>query len=291
VRRIFVAMRDVGLLLKFRLAFTVVFSAAAGYLLGAPAFVWSEFLLLTLGGFAIVGSSNAFNQIWEIERDAVMERTKNRPLPSGRMKKPEAYAWAFTLGVAGTIALGYLNVATAAFGLLSLLIYVLAYTPMKAHSPWAVLVGAFPGAIPFLLGWVAVTGDFGIEAGTLFAIQFIWQFPHFWAIAWVGYMDYAKAGYYLLPTGQKDRTATFLSVVYTIWMLLVSIMPAFGITGALTLSLPATAVVLILGLDVLIHAWKHHQGPDDGSARKLMFATIRYLPLLQLTYVIDHYLA
>jgi protoheme IX farnesyltransferase len=253
--------------------------------------VWSEFLLLTLGGFAIVGSSNAFNQIWEIERDAVMERTKNRPLPSGRMKKPEAYAWAFTLGVAGTIALGYLNVATAAFGLLSLLIYVLAYTPMKAHSPWAVLVGAFPGAIPFLLGWVAVTGDFGIESGTLFAIQFIWQFPHFWAIAWVGYMDYAKAGYYLLPTGQKDRTATFLSVVYTIWMLLVSIMPAFGITGALTLSLPATAVVLILGLDVLIHAWKHHQGPDDGSARKLMFATIRYLPLLQLTYVIDHYLA
>jgi len=284
-------MRDVGLLLKFRLAFTVVFSAAAGYLLGAPAFEWSEFLLLTLGGFAIVGSSNAFNQIWEIERDAVMERTKNRPLPSGRMKKPEAYAWAFTLGVAGTIALGYLNVATAAFGLLSLLIYVLAYTPMKAHSPWAVLVGAFPGAIPFLLGWVAVTGDFGIESGTLFAIQFIWQFPHFWAIAWVGYMDYAKAGYYLLPTGQKDRTATFLSVVYTIWMLLVSIMPAFGITGALTLSLPATAVVLILGLDVLFHAWKHHQGPDDGSARKLMFATIRYLPLLQLTYVIDHFLA
>ena len=291
MRRIFVAMRDVGLLLKFRLAFTVVFSAAAGYLLGAPAFEWSEFLLLTLGGFAIVGSSNAFNQIWEIERDAVMERTKNRPLPSGRMKKPEAYAWAFTLGVAGTIALGYLNVATAAFGLLSLLIYVLAYTPMKAHSPWAVLVGAFPGAIPFLLGWVAVTGDFGIESGTLFAIQFIWQFPHFWAIAWVGYMDYAKAGYYLLPTGQKDRTATFLSVVYTIWMLLVSIMPAFGITGALTLSLPATAVVLILGLDVLFHAWKHHQGPDDGSARKLMFATIRYLPLLQLTYVIDHFLA
>ena len=291
MRRIFVAMRDVGLLLKFRLAFTVVFSAAAGYLLGAPAFVWSEFLLLTLGGFAIVGSSNAFNQIWEIERDAVMERTKNRPLPSGRMKKPEAYAWAFTLGVAGTIALGYLNVATAAFGLLSLLIYVLAYTPMKAHSPWAVLVGAFPGAIPFLLGWVAVTGDFGIESGTLFAIQFIWQFQHFWAIAWVGYMDYAKAGYYLLPTGQKDRTATFLSVVYTIWMLLVSIMPAFGITGAFTLSLPATAVVFILGLDVLFHAWKHHQGPDDGSARKLMFATIRYLPLLQLTYVIDHYLA
>ena len=291
MRRIFAAMRDVGLLLKFRLAFTVVFSAAAGYLLGAPVFVWSEFLLLTLGGFAIVGSSNAFNQIWEIERDSVMERTKNRPLPSGRMKKPEAYAWAIALGIAGTIALGYLNVATAAFGLLSLLIYVLAYTPMKAHSPWAVLVGAFPGAIPFLLGWVAVTGDFGIESGTLFAIQFIWQFPHFWAIAWLGYADYAKAGYYLLPTGQKDRTVTFMSVVYTVWMILASIMPAFGVTGALVLSLPAAILVLILGMDVLLHAWRHHQSPSDGTARKLMFATIRYLPLLQITYVVDHFLA
>ncbi len=284
-------MRDIGLLLKFRLAFTVVFSAAAGYLLGAPVFVWSEFLLLTLGGFAIVGSSNAFNQIWEIEQDAVMERTKNRPLPSGRMNKAEAYAWAIALGAVGTLALGYLNVATAAFGLFSLLVYVLAYTPMKAHSPWAVLVGAFPGAIPFLLGWVAVTGDFGIESGTLFAIQFIWQFPHFWAIAWVGYSDYAKAGYYLLPTGQKDRTATFLSLVYTVWMMLVSVIPVFGFTGALTLSIPAVSVVLILGLDVLWHAWAHHQSPTDGTARKLMFATIRYLPLVQITYVVDHFLA
>lgn len=290
-RRIFAAMRDVGLLLKFRLAFTVVFSAAAGYLLGAPSFVVSDFLLLTLGGFAIVGSSNAFNQIWEIERDAVMERTKNRPLPSGRMKKSEAYLWAFGLGVAGTVGLGYLNVATAAFGLLSLLIYVLAYTPMKAHSPWAVLIGAFPGAIPFLLGWVAVTGDFGIEAGTLFALQFIWQFPHFWAIAWVGYDDYAKAGYYLLPTRKKDRTATQVSIVYTLWMLFVSVLPAFGITGALTLSWPAALVVLVLGLDVLWAAWKHHRSPSDDAARKLMFATIRYLPMVQITYVANHYLA
>jgi heme o synthase len=284
-------MRDVGLLLKFRLAFTVVFSAAAGYMLGAPVFYLSEFLLLTLVGFAIVGSSNAFNQIWEIERDAVMERTKNRPLPAGRMKKAEAYAWAIGLGIAGTVSLGYLNVVTAAFGLLSLLLYVLVYTPMKAHSPWAVLIGAFPGAIPFLLGWVAVTGDFGVEAGTLFALQFIWQFPHFWAIAWVGYEDYARAGYYLLPTRQKDRTATFVSVVYTIWMILVSVLPAFGVTGTLTLSLPAAVVVLLLGADVFRCAWSHHRNPSDIAAKKLMFATIRYLPLVQITYVIDHTLA
>lgn len=283
-------MGDVGLLLKFRLAFTVVFSAAAGYLLGAPSVIWIDFLLLVLGGFAIVGSSNAFNQIWEIQRDAVMDRTKNRPLPSGRMKKSEAYFWAISLGITGTIALGYLNVVTAFYGLLSLLVYVFAYTPMKAISPLAVLVGAFPGAIPFLLGWVAATGSFGIEAGTLFALQFIWQFPHFWAIAWVGYDDYAKAGYYLLPARRKDRTATQISLVYSLWMMLVSILPSFGVTGNLTLSPVATGVVLLLGIDVLWAAWKHHQSPSDGAARKLMFATIRYLPMVQFTYVIDHFL-
>jgi len=283
-------MRDVGILLKFRLAFTVVFSAVAGYLLGAPSFILSDFLLLTLGGFAIVGSSNAFNQIWEIEKDAVMARTKDRPLPAGRMKKVEAHLWAFSLGISGTLALGYLNVVTAAFGLLSLLIYVLVYTPMKARSPWAVLVGAVPGAIPFLLGWVSVTGDFGVEPGTLFALQFIWQFPHFWAIAWLGYEEYAKAGYYLLPNRRKDRTATQLSLVYTLWMLFVSILPAFGITGALTLSIPAAVIVIVFGMDVLYHAWTHHKNPSDSAARKLMFATIRYLPMVQITYVLNHYL-
>jgi len=283
-------MRDVGILLKFRLAFTVVFSAVAGYLLGAPSFILSDFLLLTLGGFAIVGSSNAFNQIWEIEKDAVMARTKDRPLPAGRMKKVEAYLWAFSLGISGTLALGYLNVVTAAFGLLSLMVYVLVYTPMKARSPWAVLVGAVPGAIPFFLGWVSVTGDFGVEPGTLFALQFIWQFPHFWAIAWLGYEEYAKAGYYLLPNRKKDRTATQLSLVYTLWMLFVSILPAFGITGALTLSIPAAVIVIVFGMDVLYHAWTHHKNPSDSAARKLMFATIRYLPMVQITYVLNHYL-
>lgn len=283
-------MRDIGLLLKFRLAFTVVFSAAAGYLLGASNFLWSEFILLLLGGFAIVGSSNAFNQIWEIDTDALMDRTMSRPLPAGRMTKSEAYLWAIILGVLGIIALGFLNVITAVFGLFSMLLYVLVYTPMKAKSPLAVLVGAFPGAIPFLLGWVAVTGDFGIESGTLFAIQFLWQFPHFWAIAWVGYDDYAKAGYFLLPSRKKNSTVTYMSIVYTLWMIFVSILPAFGLTGSLVLSHAAAVIVFILGILVLRFAIIHHRSPSNSAARSLMLGTIVYLPLLQITYVIDHYL-
>lgn len=283
-------MRDIGLLLKFRLAFTVVFSAAAGYLLGASNFLWSEFILLLLGGFAIVGSSNAFNQIWEIDTDALMDRTMSRPLPAGRMTKSEAYLWAIVLGVLGIIALGFLNVITAVFGLFSMLLYVLVYTPMKAKSPLAVLVGAFPGAIPFLLGWVAVTGDFGIESGTLFAIQFLWQFPHFWAIAWVGYDDYAKAGYFLLPSRKKNSTVTYMSIVYTLWMIFVSILPAFGLTGSLVLSHAAAVIVFILGILVLRFAIIHHRSPSNSAARSLMLGTIVYLPLLQITYVIDHYL-
>jgi protoheme IX farnesyltransferase len=283
-------MRDIGLLLKFRLAFTVVFSAAAGYLLGASNFLWSEFILLLLGGFAIVGSSNAFNQIWEIDTDALMDRTMSRPLPAGRMTKSEAYLWAIVLGVLGTIALGFLNVITAVFGLVSMLLYVLVYTPMKAKSPLAVLVGAFPGAIPFLLGWVAVTGDFGIESGTLFAIQFLWQFPHFWAIAWVGYDDYAKAGYFLLPSRKKNSTVTYMSIVYTLWMIFVSILPAFGLTGSLMLSHAAAIIVFVLGILVLRFAIIHHRSPSNSAARSLMLGTIVYLPLLQITYVIDHYL-
>ena len=283
-------MRDIGLLLKFRLAFTVVFSAAAGYLLGASNFLWSEFILLLLGGFAIVGSSNAFNQIWEIDTDALMDRTMSRPLPAGRMTKSEAYLWAIVLGFLGTIALGFLNVITAVFGLVSMLLYVLVYTPMKAKSPLAVLVGAFPGAIPFLLGWVAVTGDFGIESGTLFAIQFLWQFPHFWAIAWVGYDDYAKAGYFLLPSRKKNSTVTYMSIIYTLWMIFVSILPAFGLTGSLMLSHAAAIIVFVLGILVLRFAIIHHRSPSNSAARSLMLGTIAYLPLLQITYVIDHYL-
>ncbi|MFZ9731835.1 MAG: heme o synthase [Schleiferiaceae bacterium] len=283
-------MRDLGLLLKFRLAFSVVISAVAGYLLGAPTVEWLELLLLTLGGFAVVGSSNAFNQVWETEQDALMSRTQNRPLPSGRMTRTRALVWAFAFGLAGIVALAQLNAKTAGFGALSLLLYVLIYTPLKAKSPWAVLVGAVPGAIPFMLGWVAATGNFGLEPGVLFAYQFVWQFPHFWAIAWLAYDDYAKAGYYLLPNRVKDHLATRMTVFYSLWMILISLMPAFGMAGELITSVWASVLTGVLGLDVLYHAVKHFRQADDASARALMFSTIRYLPLVQTLWVIDRFI-
>lgn len=284
-------MRDLGLLLKFRLAFSVVISAVAGYLLGTPAFSWAELLLLTLGGFAVVGSSNAFNQVWEVEQDALMGRTQNRPLPAGRMTATRALVWAFAFGIAGIAALAMLNAKTAGFGALSLLLYVLIYTPLKAKSPWAVLVGAVPGAIPFMLGWVAATGSFGLEPGVLFAYQFVWQFPHFWAIAWLAFDDYAKAGYYLLPNRVKDRLATRMTVFYSLWMVLISLMPAFGLAGTLSTSLWASIATGLLGLDVLYHSVVHFRRADDASARALMFSTIRYLPLVQTIWVVDRFIS
>jgi len=283
-------MRDLGLLLKFRLAFSVVISAVAGYLLGAPEVHWTELILLTLGGFAVVGSSNAFNQVWEIDQDGLMGRTQNRPLPSGRMTQTRALVWAFAFGIAGIAALALLNLKTAAFGALSLLLYVLIYTPLKAKSPWAVLVGAIPGAIPFMLGWVAATGSFGLEPGVLFAYQFVWLFPHFWAIAWLAYDDYAKAGYYLLPNRIKDRLATRMTVFYALWMVLISLLPAFGLAGTLTTSLWASIATGVLGLDVMYHAVQHFRRADDASARALMFSTIRYLPLVQTLWVVDRFI-
>ena len=195
------------------------------------------------------------------------------------------------LFVAGTLAaLALLNLKTAAFGALSLLLYVLIYTPLKAKSPWAVLVGAIPGAIPFMLGWVAATGSFGLEPGVLFAYQFVWQFPHFWAIAWLAYDDYAKAGYYLLPNRIKDRLATRMTVFYALWMVLISLLPAFGLAGTLTTSLWASIATGVLGLDVMYHAVQHFRRADDASARALMFSTIRYLPLVQTLWVVDRFI-
>ena len=284
-------MRDLALLIKFRLSITVVISAAAGYLLAVDSVAWMDFTYLMLGGILIVGASNAFNQIWEIERDAKMERTKNRPLPSGRMAKDRAFTWAILFAVLGSYALYSLNVETMAWGLLSMILYVFAYTPMKAKTPWAVFVGAFPGAIPFMLGWVAATGQFGIEPGILFAIQFFWQFPHFWAIGWLSYDDYALAGYNLLPSRRKDSSATYLSLTYSVMMVFLSLWPAFGQSGALQLSTTAAIIVGLLGLDVLRLAIAHHRKQSDSTARALMFGTIRYLPLLQIVYVIDHFLS
>lgn len=283
-------LADYGMIAKFRLSFSVVFSAGAGYLLAPGQFSSSVFAALVIGGFLVVGASNAFNQVIERNRDALMGRTKNRPLPAGRMSVIEAMISATIMMAVGLGILYAINPLTAGFGAMSIFIYTLIYTPLKAKTPLAVFVGAIPGAIPFMLGWVAAVNDFDIEPGTLFAMQFMWQFPHFWAIAWLAYDDYAKAGYYLLPTRKKDSSSAMQIVVYTIWMVFVSIIPVFGFTGQLTLSIWAAILILALGVYILLKALKLKRNMDVLSARTLMIASIMYLPLVQIIYVVDKWI-
>lgn len=275
---------------KFRLGTSVVFSSVAGYILGYEVFSWSQLLLLSLGGLLVVGASNAFNQMYEKDRDALMNRTRNRPLPSGGMSLKEAWAVAGLSLVVGLWLLYQVNAMTAYFGGLSVLLYTIIYTPLKAHSPLAVFVGAFPGAIPYMLGWVAARNDFDIESGTLFAQQFFWQFPHFWAIAWFSFDDYARAGYYLLPTKRKDRPSQLYIIIYTVWMIMAGILPVFGWAGDLHLSIPGAIGVTALGLWVLYTAIQLLKTGEDKVAKKLMFASIAYLTGMQIIYIIDRFI-
>ncbi len=278
---------------KARLSISVVVSTIAGYLLGfddEQPFQWLVLVLLIVGGYCMVGASNVFNQIIEIELDAKMDRTKNRPLPSGRITKQNAFILGCILTFLGLAILYNVNPKTAMFGTISIFMYVSLYTPLKTVTPLSVFVGAFPGAIPFMLGWVAATGHFGIEAGTLFIIQFFWQFPHFWAIGWFLYEDYEKAGFFMLPTGKRDKKTALQTILYTIWMILASVIPVFGFTGKLMLSKISTALVVLLGLWMLFYAVKLYKEMDAKAARKLMIVSVSYISLLQIIYVIDKFL-
>lgn len=278
---------------KARLAISVVFSTIAGYLLGVDSWSsqnWFVLLLLAIGGYCMVGASNVFNQIIEKDLDALMDRTKNRPLPSGRMTKQTAFILGSVLTILGLIILYNVNPKTAMFSAISIFMYVSLYTPLKTVTPLSVFVGAFPGAIPYMLGWVAATGHFGIETGTLFIIQFFWQFPHFWAIGWFLYDDYKKAGFFMLPTGNKDKKTALQTILYTFWTILASVIPAFGFTGKLFLSKPAVVVVVLLGIWMLYYAFKLHKEMNAKAARKLMLVSVSYISLLQIVYVLDKFL-
>ncbi|PDH43346.1 MAG: protoheme IX farnesyltransferase [Flavobacteriales bacterium MED-G15] len=277
-------------LTKFRLAVSVVFSSVAGYLLAADQIQIQVLLGLFFGGFAMVGASNAFNQWIEKDRDALMIRTKNRPLPAGRMNNLTAVIIASVLTILGIIILQYINYKTALFGALSIFIYTCIYTPLKTLTPLAVFVGAFPGAIPFMLGWVAATGSFGIEPGILFMVQFFWQFPHFWAIGWMMDEDYKKAGFKMLPTGNPDRATAFQIVFYTLWTIIISILPYTRYSGELSLSLSAVVALIIIGGYFLFFALKLMQRKTKEAARKLMYASIAYISLLQIIYVLDKWI-
>ena len=275
---------------KVRLAVSVVFSAIAGYLLAVDTINISHLLILSFGGYCMVGASNAFNQIIEKDLDALMDRTQDRPIPSGRMSVNQALAIAVVLTVIGLSMLYYLNPKTAMCGVISIFCYTILYTPLKTKTPLSVFVGAIPGAIPFMLGWVAATGDFGIEPGTLFMIQFFWQFPHFWAIGWFLYDDYKKGGFFMLPTGKKDSVTANQIVLYTIWTIACSLIPVFGKTGLLKISLFSGILVLGLGLYMLKAAFNLRKEKSSEAAKKLMLTSVMYISALQVIYVADKYI-
>lgn len=275
---------------KMRLALSVVFSSLAGYLLGVDVIDFKVLILLAFGGYFMVGASNAFNQIIEKDLDVLMLRTKNRPIPSGRMSVLTAFIIATVFTVLGIIILYIINKQTAMFGAISIFLYTCVYTPLKTKTPIAVFVGAIPGAIPFMLGWVAATDDFGIEPGTLFALQFFWQFPHFWAIGWFLFEDYKRGGFFMLPTGKQDKGTAVQTIMYTIWTVLISIVPVFGFTGKLQLSVVATVVVFILGLGMLHYAVQLFKKMTEKAAKTLMLASVSYITLVQIVYVIDKFL-
>ena len=275
---------------KIRLSLSVVFSSLAGYLLGADTVSFYTLILLAFGGYFMVGASNAFNQIIERDLDALMERTKNRPIPAGRMSVNTAFIIASVFTVFGIIILYIINPQTAMFGAISIFLYTSAYTPLKTKTPLSVFVGAIPGAIPFMLGWVAATDDFGIEPGILFMLQFFWQFPHFWAIGWFLHNDYKKAGFNLLPTGKQDKGTAVQIILYTVWTIIVSIIPVFGFTGTLHLTIVGAIVVFILGLVMLYYAVQLFKKMTVVAARQLMLASVLYITLVQVIYVLDKFI-
>jgi len=281
-------------LIKPRLSATVIFSSLAGYLLAAESIDYSLLINLLLGGVFLVGSANGLNQVYEIDTDRLMDRTKHRPLPTKRISLQNAFIFSLACGFIGLVFLLLINFRCALFGAISCLLYVLGYTPLKTSTPISGFIGAVPGAMPFMLGWVAVTNHFSLETGVLFAIQFLWQFPHFWSIAWVRYVDYEKAGIKLLPSGYRDHKSAFQIVFYTFWLLPVSISPLllnyFFVDSLLKLSMISAVIIFILGCIFLNQALRLLKTKKVFDAKKLMICSLIYLPILQIIYIMDKFI-
>lgn len=279
-------VKEVVALFKLRLTSLVVFSAVLGYWMGVPAggFDLGAAAWLSLAGLLVTGASNALNQVLEIEADGLMKRTAERPLVKGTVGVVEAIILSSLVGAAGVVLLWLrFGPLTGVLGLLSLFMYVALYTPMKKWSAWSVFVGAFPGAFPPMLGYVAATGHFGLGPGLLFAMQFMWQFPHYWAIAWVLHDDYQLAGYHMLPSkGGRDGYTAWLILLYTLFVIPVGMLPwVFGMVNGW-----AAWVALLAGVVMVVPAVRLFRSRDKADARRLMFASFLYLPLVQLAYVL-----
>ncbi len=301
-------VKDYFQLIKFTLSFTVVFSCVICYLL-APNVVeynWLMVLILFVAGMLVTGSANAINQAVEKDTDAMMKRTAKRPVASGRMSQREAYTFAFLAGAIGVFMMGWFfrgdnngfNWNAALLSAFSLFLYAFIYTPLKKVNSIAVLVGAFPGALPCLIGWVAATNminpfgtilvngkEFSNAGGwILFAIQFLWQFPHFWAIAWVAHGDYSKAGFKLLPSDRGPTKFTAMQgIMYSVLMIPVGILPySFGLSGQVSMW-----IVMACNLFMVVQSIRLYNEMDVKAARRVMFSSYIYLPIVLLALLAD----
>jgi heme o synthase len=272
-------------LLKFRLSFLVAFSCAFGYVLASPRTSWLTLVMLFVGGFLLSGAAVIVNQILEKDLDSLMKRTMNRPLPTMRVSIQESITFSLICMLSGVaILLVYTNILTTILSVVSMILYSFVYTPLKRVGPVAVFVGAIPGALPPLLGWTAATGAISHEALIIFGIQFIWQFPHFWAIAWVADEDYKKAGFKLLPSsGEKDLNTAIQIAIYTLFLIPLGLLPAtFGITG-----INSAIVATVCGAAFFAQTLSLMKSGDRRSALKIMFGSFLYLPIVQIAYLLD----
>ena len=281
-------MKDIAALFKVRLGFFVVMSAILGWFMAVETLDLKSFLLLTIGGYLLTGASNGLNQVIEKRVDGLMERTAERPLPAGRMEPWQAILYSVLAGIIGLGCLFTLNPLSGWLGVAALVSYAFIYTPLKSRSTLSVFVGAFPGALPPMIGYVAATGDFGIEPGTLFAVQFMWQFPHFWAIAWLAHDDYQKAGYHMLPfRAGRTKESAWQILMYTAFCIPASLLPWALPTGSPMVGNIALSVAILCGIGLTIPAVKLYRTLDRKHARQLMFASFAYLPVVQIAYVLD----
>lgn len=279
---------DFKKLVKLRLTLTVVFSASVAFLVGSKVqgdINWINWLILTVGGFLVTGCANGFNEIIEKDLDKLMTRTADRPLPSGRMNTGQALVLSVFMGLIGTIMLFQLNLLTGALSVFSIILYAIVYTPIKRVGPIAVFVGAFPGALPPLIGYFAAFEQPVISwvPIVLFTIQFVWQFPHFWSIAWVVDDDYKKAGFKLLPTTQRDKFSAFMVLLSAIVLIPVVLLPTLMGFGGYYVA----AVSLLGGILFAWYAWQLYVKMDIASAKKVMFTSFIYLPIIQLMLLFD----
>jgi heme o synthase len=279
-------LKDYYQLIKFTLSFTVVFSCVVCYLLAPNVlFDWIKVAELFFAGMLVTGSANAINQAVEKDTDAKMKRTANRPVASGRMSKEEALTFAFIAGVGGVLLMWYwFNLSSALISAFSLFLYAYIYTPLKKTNSIAVLIGGFPGALPCLIGWVAGTNDFSTGGWVLFGMQFLWQFPHFWAIAWVAHQDYTKAGFKLLPSATGPTKFTALqAIMYSVLMVPVGILPYYVNMSGTT----SMWVIIAANAFMIVQCIRLYIAMDVKAARRVMFSSYIYLPIVLLALLAD----